>query len=238
MRGNAARGIRSALGRLQPADIVRADVLATAAVAHGPGAIAWLEGLPGVEALVVATTAGSHLRLDRRSAAGAGMTRRSANSRDHDRCTDAMASRTVADRLRDLTAETRDEAVGRRRRHDPVLPRTGGPAGNATLTAWTGLLLLVLFLAEMVTLLDVHGLISWHIAVGALLDPTRAAEDRDDRLADRPLLPRRPRLRRRRATAHVAAPARSTRGRCPPWPCSAAAWPSCWSGSRAAGRAC
>ena len=39
------------------------------------------------------------------------------------------------------------------------------------LTAWTGLLLLVLFLAELVTLLDVRGLISWHIAIGALLIP-------------------------------------------------------------------
>lgn len=52
-----------------------------------------------------------------------------------------------------------------------MLAGTGGPAGNARLTAWIGLLLLVLFLAELVTLLDVHGLISWHLAVGALLVP-------------------------------------------------------------------
>lgn len=62
-------------------------------------------------------------------------------------------------------------ALGRERRADPVLARTGGPAGNARLTAWTGLLLLVLFVAEMVTLLDVHGLISWHLALGVLLVP-------------------------------------------------------------------
>jgi hypothetical protein len=52
-----------------------------------------------------------------------------------------------------------------------VLARTGGPAGNARLTAWTGLLLLVLFLAELVTLLDVHGLVDWHVAIGVLLVP-------------------------------------------------------------------
>ncbi len=48
---------------------------------------------------------------------------------------------------------------------------TGGPAGNARLTAWTGLVLLVLLLAELVTLLDVRGLITWHVAVGVLLIP-------------------------------------------------------------------
>jgi hypothetical protein len=62
-------------------------------------------------------------------------------------------------------------ATGRAHRRDEVLPRTGGPAGNATLTAWTGLLLLVLFLAELVTLLDVQGLLSWHVVVGTLLIP-------------------------------------------------------------------
>lgn len=82
-----------------------------------------------------------------------------------------MPAPTAGDRLRDITNDTLDEALGRRHRRDPVLPGNGGPAGNASLTAWTGLVLLVLFLAEMVTLLDVHGLISWHIAVGALLIP-------------------------------------------------------------------
>ncbi len=62
-------------------------------------------------------------------------------------------------------------AVGRARRGDPVLPRTGGPAGNARLTAWIGIGLLIAFLAELVTLLDVTGLISWHIAIGVLLVP-------------------------------------------------------------------
>ncbi|MGN6331198.1 MAG: hypothetical protein ACTHOD_06025 [Motilibacteraceae bacterium] len=62
-----------------------------------------------------------------------------------------------------------DEAVGRSRRDDPVLARTGGPAGNAMLTAWVGLLLLVLVIAELVTLLDVTGLISWHVGIGIVL---------------------------------------------------------------------
>lgn len=67
--------------------------------------------------------------------------------------------------------DTVETATGRRHRSDPVHPTTGGPAGNAHLTAWTGLLLLVLFLAELVTLLDVHGLISWHVVLGVLLVP-------------------------------------------------------------------
>lgn len=62
-------------------------------------------------------------------------------------------------------------AVGGEQRQDPVLPGTGGPAGNASLTAWTGAVLLALFLAELATLLDVNGLISWHIVVGVLLVP-------------------------------------------------------------------
>jgi hypothetical protein len=63
------------------------------------------------------------------------------------------------------------EAVGRDRRTDPVLARTGGPAGNALLTAWTALVLLVGSIAELLTLVDVGGLISWHVAIGALLIP-------------------------------------------------------------------
>lgn len=52
-----------------------------------------------------------------------------------------------------------------------MLPTSGGPAGNARLTAWTGALLLVLFLIELATLLDVTGLLSWHVVVGVLLVP-------------------------------------------------------------------
>jgi hypothetical protein len=67
-------------------------------------------------------------------------------------------------------------ARGRGHRDDPVLAGTGGPAGNAQLTAWLGLVLLVLFLAELVTLLDVKGLISWHIGLGLLLIPPALAK--------------------------------------------------------------
>ena len=74
-------------------------------------------------------------------------------------------------RLQDAGAETIAAALGRAHRADPVVPGTGGPAGNARLTAWTGLVLLVLFLAELVTLLDVRGLISWHLALGVALGP-------------------------------------------------------------------
>lgn len=62
-------------------------------------------------------------------------------------------------------------AAGRSHRTDPVLARSGGPAGNASLTAWVGLVLLVLSLAELVTLLDVGRLISWHVVIGTLLIP-------------------------------------------------------------------
>jgi hypothetical protein len=68
-------------------------------------------------------------------------------------------------------ADLVEHAVGRSHRVDPSLPGTGGPAGNAVLTAWTGLVLLVLSLGELLTLVDVRGLVSWHVAIGALLVP-------------------------------------------------------------------
>lgn len=67
-----------------------------------------------------------------------------------------------------------DEAVGRRHRPDPVTGRTSGPAGNAELTALTGLALLLLIVVELVTLLDVRGLLSWHVVVGVLLTAVAA----------------------------------------------------------------
>jgi hypothetical protein len=75
------------------------------------------------------------------------------------------------DRQPGVLASSLATATGRDHRDDPVLPSTGGPAGNAVLTAWTGLVLLVLFVAELLTLIDVRGLISWHVAIGALLVP-------------------------------------------------------------------
>ena len=62
-------------------------------------------------------------------------------------------------------------ATGSRHRDDPSSPSGGGPAGNARLTAWTGLLLLVFALAECATLLSVRGLITVHILIGAFLLP-------------------------------------------------------------------
>lgn len=52
-----------------------------------------------------------------------------------------------------------------------MLSGSGGPAGNARLTAWTGLVLLVLFAAEMLTLLDVRALVVWHVVIGLVLVP-------------------------------------------------------------------
>lgn len=73
--------------------------------------------------------------------------------------------------LRRAVGDVLAEATGREARDNPVLPGTGGPAGNARLTAWTALVLLVLSVAELLTLFDVRGLISWHVALGALLVP-------------------------------------------------------------------
>ena len=73
--------------------------------------------------------------------------------------------------LLQLTTDVFAEATGRRHRTDAVIPGGGGPAGNARLTAVTGLVLLAGFVAELVTLLDVSGLIDWHVAIGVLLVP-------------------------------------------------------------------
>ena len=62
-------------------------------------------------------------------------------------------------------------ALGEVHRDDPALPRTGGPAGNARLTAWAGVVLLVLFLVECFTLLGLDQMLSVHIVVGAMLVP-------------------------------------------------------------------
>jgi hypothetical protein len=78
---------------------------------------------------------------------------------------------TYDERLAGALASTIAVATGREHREEPVLPRTGGPAGNAVLTAWTGLVLLVLFVSELLTLLNMHALISWHVVIGALLVP-------------------------------------------------------------------
>src|SRR5579875_3494996 len=66
-------------------------------------------------------------------------------------------------------------AIGGAHRNDPVGPRTGGPAGNARLTAWLGVALLLLFLAEGVTLISMHQLIHVHLLVRGVLVPLTAA---------------------------------------------------------------
>src|SRR4051794_41542025 len=79
-------------------------------------------------------------------------------------------------------SETLSVALGQEHRDDPVLASTGGPAGNAVLTAWTGLGLLVLGVAELLTLIDIRGLISWHVVVGALLVPPALVKKATTRL--------------------------------------------------------
>jgi len=67
-------------------------------------------------------------------------------------------------------------AAGAELRHDPIEPRTGGPAGNAKLTGWLGLLLLAGFLAECFTLLSLQAMLSAHILIGGVLIPLVVAK--------------------------------------------------------------
>jgi hypothetical protein len=62
-------------------------------------------------------------------------------------------------------------AIGRAHRADRVAAPTGGPAGNARLTAWIGLVLLVLFVVECATLLSLSTFIGVHIFLGAFVLP-------------------------------------------------------------------
>lgn len=73
--------------------------------------------------------------------------------------------------LPNLISDVLDAAIGEGHRPDPVTEITGGPAGNARITAWTGLVLLVPIVVELITLIDVRGMIDWHIVVGTLLLP-------------------------------------------------------------------
>jgi hypothetical protein len=83
----------------------------------------------------------------------------------------ASTSRRPSGAVQRAVADVLSEASGRATRVNPVLPGMGGPAGNSLLTAWTALVLIVLSVAELLTLFDVRGLISWHVALGALLVP-------------------------------------------------------------------
>src|SRR4051812_21734567 len=70
-----------------------------------------------------------------------------------------------------LIEDVLQEASGRARRRNAVTAPSGGPAGNAVLVAWTGLLLLVLIAAELTPLLAVGGLVDWQVGIGVLLTP-------------------------------------------------------------------
>lgn len=89
---------------------------------------------------------------------------------------EAGAKRKEGHRQPTMLGQVLSLATSGRHPHDPVTPVTGGPAGNAQLTAWLGLTLLVLFLAQLVTLLDVRGYITWHLTIGLLLIPPALAK--------------------------------------------------------------
>jgi len=62
-------------------------------------------------------------------------------------------------------------ATGEAQRRDVPRGRSGGPAGNARLTSWTGLALLAMLAVEGFTLLSLGSMLGLHIWVGALLVP-------------------------------------------------------------------
>jgi hypothetical protein len=74
-------------------------------------------------------------------------------------------------RLPKAIADVVAAASGAGHRPDPVEGQSGGPAGNARLTAWVGLVLLAVFLAECVTLLSLDRMITLHVLLGAALVP-------------------------------------------------------------------
>ncbi len=61
------------------------------------------------------------------------------------------------------------EALGRAPLDEPIEPGSGGPAGNGRLTAILGALLVVGMSAQLLTVIDVRGLISWHFGIGVAL---------------------------------------------------------------------
>jgi hypothetical protein len=87
-----------------------------------------------------------------------------------------MTSSSALNPASDALTDVINSALGRHRRDDPIRPRTGGPAGNARLTAWLGLALLVLFAAEGLTLIGVGQLMTWHVFIGTLLVPVALAK--------------------------------------------------------------
>lgn len=78
--------------------------------------------------------------------------------------------------LRTVVEDVVRSALGRQHRDDADIAPTGGPAGNARLTAWIGLLLLVLFVAETATLLSLRRLVVPHLIIGAALVPLVTAK--------------------------------------------------------------
>ena len=73
--------------------------------------------------------------------------------------------------MRQPITELLDTALGAEHRDDPVVGNSGGPAGNAQLTAWLGLLLLAGFAVEGATLLGLTQMLSVHLFVGTVLIP-------------------------------------------------------------------
>lgn len=88
----------------------------------------------------------------------------------------SRAQAEAARRVSGILAQTVAAATGHAERDDVVRAGGGGPAGNALLTAWLGVVLLALFAAELLTLIDVRGLIAWHVAIGAVLIPAALAK--------------------------------------------------------------
>ena len=104
-------------------------------------------------------------------------------------------------------------SVTTKRHHRRQPSGADGVAGNEHLTALTGVVLLVGFAIEGVTILRIGRLLTLHFFLGLLLDRAGAAEDRLDRIPDRPLLHRCDSVRAERAARAPAAAARPVRDR-------------------------
>lgn len=75
------------------------------------------------------------------------------------------------DKLPAPLAEVIPVALGKTHRPNPSSTKTGGAAGNLRITAWTGILLLILLFLEGLTLVSIKHFIQWHIILGILMIP-------------------------------------------------------------------
>ncbi len=82
-----------------------------------------------------------------------------------------LSQKIPLEKLPDPLAEAIPVALGQTHRKNPTSPKTGGAAGNARITAWSGILLLILLFLEGLTLVSIRHFVQWHIILGTLMIP-------------------------------------------------------------------